>query len=391
MKILIFFEKSSLKPIGGAAGYLYNLSSNLNYNVFEFLEGEENQHKKKKLNLDELILPKSIKRLARDIAWRKRVINMLNGVEDRLINKEINQYDAIHFHRTFDLYKCRKCLEGYRGKIILTSHCPKAPYLEIREDLISKREYELHKKLYSKLQDIDIYAFNRADYIIFPCKEAEEPYYNTWKWYEENKLKLEPKKRYCVTGIVKKKIDRDRIEIRKELNIPDDAFVVSYVGRHNEVKGYPTFLGLWEKYKNNDKVYFLCCGKKGIYNEPKNPRWIEIGWTKNSQDYINASDVFILPNEQTYFDLVFLEVLSIGTPIIASYTGGNKFFKQYNGNGVFLYKNKENLIQKLDELLENRENLNDYRQNNITLFETNFNEKIFSEKYTKLMEELLKI
>ena len=42
--------------------------------------------------------------------------------------------------------------------------------------------------------------------------------------------------------------------VRNDLNIPQNAFVCSYVGRHTEVKGYPDFLKLWEKYKDNEEL-----------------------------------------------------------------------------------------------------------------------------------------
>lgn len=37
---------------------------------------------------------------------------------------------------------------------------------------------------------MDEYAFCHADIIHFPCKEAEEPYYNNWSAYKEIKAKI---------------------------------------------------------------------------------------------------------------------------------------------------------------------------------------------------------
>ena len=33
------------------------------------------------------------------------------------------------------------------------------------------------------------YAFKRANYIIFPCEDAEEPYYKKWKESKYMKIK----------------------------------------------------------------------------------------------------------------------------------------------------------------------------------------------------------
>ena len=62
----------------------------------------------------------------------------------------------------------------------------------------------------------------------------------------------------------------------------------------------------------------------------KTDHWIEVGWTNDPHSLIAASDVFVLPNHETYFDLILLEVLSLGVPVVMSRTGGNKFFEQFN-------------------------------------------------------------
>lgn len=67
----------------------------------------------------------------------------------------------------------------------------------------------------------------------------------------------------------------------------------------------------------------------------KDSRWKEVGWTNDSQSIIAASDVFVLPNRETYFDIIMLEVLSCGKIVIASRTGGNKYFEKIGAKGVF--------------------------------------------------------
>ena len=43
-------------------------------------------------------------------------------------------------------------------------------------------------------------------------------------------------------------------------------------------------------------------------------------WTNDPHSLINASDMFILPNKETYFDLIMLEVLSMGKIVLATNT-----------------------------------------------------------------------
>lgn len=394
MKILIYFYESNLAPSGGPAGYLYNLSKNLNAD-YHFLQNNSaaNQTKGFKYKAKQFIkkkLPSCLKIKLLDRMWRKKCMKIISDKVESIPN--LNEYDAIHFHDTFRLYKCRDILKNYKGKVILTSHCPKAPHLEVIQDNISKKEYKKNIKIYDKLSDADVYAFERADYIIFPCKEAEEPYLNTWLWYKENSSKLDCKKRYLLTGTLPKTIKLPANIIRENNKIPENAFVISYVGRHLSVKGYDVLVELYERLKENSNIYFLICGKINSKIEyPKAKNWIEIGWTNSPMDYVNASDVFILPNKETYFDLVLLETMSIGKPSIVSYTGGNKYVANHSNGAIKTYKTIDELVELVNTYSQySKKEFDEISKNIFHLYESHFNVKIFAENYMKTIDDIIR-
>ena len=76
-----------------------------------------------------------------------------------------DRYDMIHFHSIDAMYLCRKTLENYKGKVILTSHSPCAKYKE-KLAWLNPVDYKLFKKWVEKIEMMDAYSFNRADYII---------------------------------------------------------------------------------------------------------------------------------------------------------------------------------------------------------------------------------
>lgn len=385
MKVLIYWDINQLKPTGGPSGYLYNLYNGLDAdsNIF-FLDS----NKSKTSLLKRIKLPQFIIRYLKDLAMRRRVkkiLSQVNGSE----NNPLLGYDIIHFHFTGDLYQCRHLLEKFSGKVILTSHCPKAQHLEIMEDMITKRELRTHKKLYKQLECVDEYAFKRADYLVFPCQWAEEPYLHTWDFYSKNSSGFDKKKRYIPTGIIGATINKTKEDIRNSCGIPSNAFVISYVGRHSQVKGYDTFLKLWEHFKDNPNIYFLVCGAPGDFVYPKSNRWIEIGWTNTPMDYVHASDLFVLPNKETYFDLVLLEVLSIGQLIICSKTGGNKYFERFDNSGIFFYDNLSHLFETTEMVLAmSDEEKNRYQDLNKTIFEKHFTVKKFAKDYLQFYENI---
>lgn len=52
-------------------------------------------------------------------------------------------------------------------------------------------------------------------------------------------------------------------------------------------------------------------------------------------DLLQEVDVFVLPNRQTYYDLILLEVMRAGKPVLLTTTGGNKHFLGYKDTGLF--------------------------------------------------------
>ncbi len=390
MKALIYFDKKLLKPIGGSTGYLYNLQQELinqNIKYVEFLSIEET-----KLKRIFRKLPKKVQKFYHNIKRYKNRNKILKDILDKQERKsiiDISKYDIVHFHLAKDMYMVKDSLENYKGKIIFTSHSPKVSYKEIIEDDTSPKEYLKYKKQYDRLEIIDEYAFNRADYIIFPCEEAEEPYFNTWKNYKEVKEKNKEKYLYLPTGIIPIEQDDNSNEIRKKYNIPNNAFVISYVGRHNEVKGYDKLKEIGKKVlEESNNIYFLIAGKEEPIKGLRYDRWIEVGWTNKPYDIVNASNLFILPNKETYFDLVLLEVMSLGKPILLTDTGGNKYYKKFNDSGLFYYDyaNVKEAVRKIQDIfkLDTREIGN----KNKNIFNKYFTNNIFTDKYLEILNEI---
>ncbi len=393
MKVLIYFDKNMLAPTGGPAGYLYNVYKELNLKQIDTIDFLDNKNSKLKMFFREIIQrsPKFIKKIHSKRAqnYGKKLIKNIFYKNSYFSNVNFEKYDIIHFHSALSMYMVKDSLKDYKGIVILTSHSPKASYLQIIDN-INRKNKEKYKKEILKLPIIDEYAFNRADYIHFPCKEAEECYYNTWKEYKDIHEKNKEKYIYIPTGIYPVKIFEDRETIRKKYNIPENAFLISYIGRHNEIKGYDKLKEIGEKLIESHKdVYFLIGGKEEPIQGLNDKHWIEIGWTNRPHDLINASDLFILPNKETYFDLILLEVLSIGKTVLATNTGGNKYFKKFKDSGIFYYNYNEtnNAVKIIEQLM--KEDLSKLDYKNQKIMEENFTVSIFVDKYIEKLKEIL--
>lgn len=383
-KVLIYFPINRLIPKGGPAGYLNNLYTELQKSykdsetVFEFLPSETALTDNKGLRDS---MPKRVRDVYRALRFTK-LLSKQKPAPDNL-----DSYDAIHFHSTETMYYCRKWLEDYKGKVVLTSHSPCIYHQELIGRL-NPFDYKLLKSKLDKLEQMDIYAFTRADYIVFPCEEAEEPYYNTWDKYKS--IRKAEKYRYMTTGIVGCNAKVDRQNYREKYNIPNDAFVVSYAGRHNEIKGYADLKKIGKDLLRDKNVYFLIAGREEPMKGLKDDRWIEVGWTNDPHSLIASSDVFVLPNRETYFDLILLEVMSLGVPIVLSNTGGNKYFKKYNLDGMKFYSTLDEAKSALCELKSMpKDKLKNAGEQNKDVFSGEFSVEKFTERYVNVIADIL--
>lgn len=389
--VLIFEPKNKLKSTGGPEGYLYNLNLGLekigDENIkIEFLDD---------INLEPSKLKKIGNKLPRILRGILKIFNGLklykNMSNDKLYQKNVdfNKYDYIHFHYTFDLYKNKSKLKEFNGKVILTSHSPKPYFLEYIDKVYDLIKLKFVYKILSKFENVDRYAFETTDYIFFPCEEAEEPYLNNWEFYRKFKKENQQKYRYILTGITPKKALISKEEIRKKYNIPENAFVITYIGRHNIVKGFDSLKKIGEKLFNIDSnIYVLCAGKEEPLYGLKHKNWIEVGWTNDPYSIINAGDLFILPNKETYFDIVFLEVISLGKMILATNTGGNKYFSKYGTNAIKLYSNEDDAVNIILEIKKTGIDEEKIFKELLSIFEKDYSSTIFAKNYIELIKRL---
>lgn len=399
-KILIWTSYPLKERSGGPSTYLYNLQRVLNSNNFpiEYLidlipknQKLTNQAKiNSALELVKSLVPKKIYekhiRVKRSYRLALQNYSPSNYGFDHI---DLNNYAAIHFHNTIDLVKAIVKLKDFKGKVILTSHSPCAPFKD-ELNTINLNTNNLSESKYEKIVKLDIKAFKRADIIVIPCIDSIEAYQNDYNpYFNFNKILETKDLKFITTGTIESKFKQNRKLIRNQLDIPEDALVLHFSGRHNKDKGYDLLVKFGEKIlKINNKIYFVITGEKNSKIPfPKNKRWIEIGWTNDPFSYANASDIFILPNRVTYFDLVLLEMFSIGLPALISNSGGNKFFKNLENEmdlKVFEKENIDDMIEKFQHFLK----VNKIKNNNL-IFKKYFTIEKMGDNYKSFYSDII--
>lgn len=344
MKILIWNYRK-LANTGGPEGYLYNIREHLKQHHDDSIVFYSDLINSEKPTLRPN--GKKLSFLGRMINDVKQVVNLcwryfhlpIPEIPDGF---NIDDYDYVHIHKIVDFYSFHNKFKGYKGKTILTTHCP-CPWTDEMLD-----HYDGFVKLFRPIVLWwECRAYKLVDYLMFPCKGAREPYEKDpkiRKVFTSNEQKFF----YVPSGIMDLKVDEAKMQKISEIGIPDGAFVLSYFGRHNFIKGYDILkeVGkrLLDKYSN---LYILCAGRVEI--EPyKHDRWIELGFVNNIHELLYQTDLYISANRETYFDLVVLEILRSSTMLLLSTTGGNVHFKSHSNSerkGLGFYD-----ITKIDEL-----------------------------------------
>ncbi|MDN5343657.1 MAG: hypothetical protein PWP28_2537 [Oceanotoga sp.] len=389
---VIFLNGCLNERLGGPAGYLAKLKKNITDKNITFIYKGDCKRISSSTHFYKSYANKFLKNIYNNKITKKLLQNfyvkrVLKGYQFNNFFNQLNSNEikSIHFHSTTDLYIFNKMFPENKAIKILTSHSPELPADEMIQyyGFLNKKNKRI---LYNFFLEVDKTAFKLSDYIIFPSKNSMEPYYNSLSDFSN--LIKKAKIKYLYTGTPKLKILEKKENVVDRYNLRGQ-FVVSYVGRHKKIKGYDLLQKaaeiLWNEGYN---ISFLIAGKEEPIKGLTDKRWIEVGWTKDPGSLINASDVFVLPNRQTYFDLILLEVLSLGKPIIASNTGGNKdFFDKSKGVIPFESENVESLVKAIIKLY-NSKNLESLGKQNLELYYELFTIEKMAINYQKLIREI---
>lgn len=161
---------------------------------------------------------------------------------------------------------------------------------------------------------------------------------------------------------------RDKYESRKKFGLPNDKFIVSFVGSYDHRKGIERLIAAVDQLEN---VYVICAGKGKL--NPSGPKCL----FKNPVDhqelpyFYSASDVFVLPTLNEGCCNAIIEAMACGLPIISSNLPFNddilneKCSIRINPNDIseikeairYLYNDRNKLNELRNGSLQNAENL----------------------------------
>ncbi len=161
---------------------------------------------------------------------------------------------------------------------------------------------------------------------------------------------------------------KEEFNLRSELKIPVDSFIIGGSGRPNWGKGFDIFIQVCKEIvKRNRKIYFVWLGKDGedgylqqcLHDIEKLDLYNHlhiISHTQNPEIYYKNFDVFFLSSRVDTFPLVVLENASFEKPVICfDKSGGATEFAVLGGGIVVPYLDVDEVKNQILGFYNDRE------------------------------------
>jgi len=154
-------------------------------------------------------------------------------------------------------------------------------------------------------------------------------------------------------------------ECRRRLGLPEDAFVLLFLGRKMAYKGLEAvlqaFLGLRERYS---QLHLVVAGPETDYSQQlfapytslPNLHCSDLVSDEEKNVLLNACDVLLLPSAAEAFGIVFLEAWAIGKPVIGARSGAIPFIITEEHDGLLVEPGDTvGLIRQVERLMADPE------------------------------------
>ena len=112
--------------------------------------------------------------------------------------------------------------------------------------------------------------------------------------------------------------------------IPQDKFIISYMGRFSEEKCPLKFVKMVDQLRSYEDIFFMMIGngpeyesvKQRITNLRLEDKIYLPGFVEDNKPFLKVTDLLIIPSRIEGIPIILMEALSLGVPVIASQIGG---------------------------------------------------------------------
>ena len=138
--------------------------------------------------------------------------------------------------------------------------------------------------------------------------------------------------------------------------IPQDKFIISYMGRFSEEKCPLKFVEMVDQLRSYEDIFFMMIGngpeyesvKQRITNLRLEDKIYLPGFVEDNKPFLKVTDLLIIPSRIEGIPIILMEALSLGVPVIASQIGGIPDIITNEANGFVCNPNNiDDFIQRI--------------------------------------------
>ena len=267
-----------------------------------------------------------------------------------LLYKKREEFSLIHTHSNVALGCLGVIASKLLGKKVVVKIATAGKIPKLKRNILGKLLLEIFKK---------------ADVVICISQEIKDELYSIKM--HESKIKFIPNGvdtiKYSLIST------KDKESLRKKLNLPA-SIIVLFIGRLVHRKGVDVLLKAWKRsIVEFPQMYLLVAGSGFLQpdsDEEKLKNFVTkeglestvsfLGNIENTNEYLQTSNMFVLPSRKEGMPNVLLEAMSCGLSIIATEIGGITDLITHGVNGILVpVNNSEKLSKEILNLVNNSE------------------------------------
>lgn len=184
---------------------------------------------------------------------------------------------------------------------------------------------------------------------------------------------------------------------RKDLHIPKDASVITWIGRLTKIKRPELVFEICQLMSGeNDHIHFLVAGGGELYETMLHkslqvkPKVQILGWREDIMDLIRMSDLVISTSDNEGTPISTIQSQLLGVPVIASNVGSVSEVIDNNITGFLVPNSPEFFVEKIRELLNSKELLMIMSREAKERSSKKFDVSTFTQSYLEIYQSLVR-
>jgi glycosyltransferase involved in cell wall biosynthesis len=192
----------------------------------------------------------------------------------------------------------------------------------------------------------------------------------------------------------------ERAALRRRLGLPNKETLLVYTGRLVTYKGLPLLVRVAERLQHEGSVGLVLIGSGGldIHNcEAQLRNFVDnqglqatihfAGEVANVHEYLQASDVFVLPTEDDAFPLALVEAMACALPVVSTRVGGIGDIVTHGENGLLVAAREfDALYHALKRLIANPSVASVLGEAAARTVRSRYSREIVAQKYAELFQ-----